>query len=138
MVEALGLAGMTETPLVIAEVQRAGPSTGLPTRTEQSDLEFVLYAKRNPGAAEKLAASVQRQREWTIAMLEHQYASIGAKPNFPAPVLAILSIGLFEGLSIGRLADPTAFTQDVLTEVLTFLYQSIGVDDPEPAGDGAP
>ena len=35
---------MTETPLVIAEVQRAGPSTGLPTRTEQSDLEFVLYA----------------------------------------------------------------------------------------------
>ena len=44
MVEALGLAGMTETPLVIAEVQRAGPSTGLPTRTEQSDLEFVLYA----------------------------------------------------------------------------------------------
>lgn len=44
MVEALGLAGMSETPLVIAEVQRAGPSTGLPTRTEQSDLEFVLYA----------------------------------------------------------------------------------------------
>jgi 2-oxoglutarate ferredoxin oxidoreductase subunit alpha len=44
MVEALGLAAMTETPLVIAEVQRAGPSTGLPTRTEQSDLEFVLYA----------------------------------------------------------------------------------------------
>jgi len=44
MVEALGLAAVTETPLVIAEVQRAGPSTGLPTRTEQSDLEFVLYA----------------------------------------------------------------------------------------------
>jgi 2-oxoglutarate ferredoxin oxidoreductase subunit alpha len=44
MVEALGLAAMTETPLVIAEVQRAGPSTGLPTRSEQSDLEFVLYA----------------------------------------------------------------------------------------------
>ncbi|MFN8632296.1 MAG: 2-oxoacid:acceptor oxidoreductase subunit alpha [Chloroflexota bacterium] len=44
MVETLGLAAMTETPLVIAEVQRAGPSTGLPTRTEQSDLEFVLYA----------------------------------------------------------------------------------------------
>jgi 2-oxoglutarate ferredoxin oxidoreductase subunit alpha len=44
MVETLGLAAMTETPLVIAEVQRSGPSTGLPTRTEQSDLEFVLYA----------------------------------------------------------------------------------------------
>jgi 2-oxoglutarate ferredoxin oxidoreductase subunit alpha len=44
MVEAYGLAAMTETPLVIAEVQRGGPSTGLPTRTEQSDLEFVLTA----------------------------------------------------------------------------------------------
>jgi 2-oxoglutarate ferredoxin oxidoreductase subunit alpha len=44
MVEAYGLAAMTETPLVIAEVQRGGPSTGLPTRTEQPDLEFVLAA----------------------------------------------------------------------------------------------
>lgn len=44
MVEGLSLAGMTETPAVIAEVQRPGPATGLPTRTEQSDLEFVLHA----------------------------------------------------------------------------------------------
>ncbi|MCL6446027.1 MAG: 2-oxoacid:acceptor oxidoreductase family protein, partial [Alicyclobacillus sp.] len=38
MMEALGLAGMSETPLVIVDVQRSGPSTGLPTKTEQSDL----------------------------------------------------------------------------------------------------
>jgi len=44
MVEAYGLAAMTETPLVIVEVARGGPSTGLPTRTEQSDLQFVLHA----------------------------------------------------------------------------------------------
>jgi 2-oxoglutarate ferredoxin oxidoreductase subunit alpha len=44
MVEALGLAGMTETPLVVVEVQRAGPSTGMPTRTEQGDLLFMLHA----------------------------------------------------------------------------------------------
>ena len=44
MVEAIGLAAMTETPLVIALAQRGGPSTGLPTRTEQSDLQFVLHA----------------------------------------------------------------------------------------------
>lgn len=44
MVEAYGLAAMTETPLVIVEVQRGGPSTGLPTRTESSDLQFVLHA----------------------------------------------------------------------------------------------
>lgn len=44
MVETMGLAGMEEIPLVIAEVQRGGPSTGLPTRTEQSDLLFILNA----------------------------------------------------------------------------------------------
>jgi 2-oxoglutarate ferredoxin oxidoreductase subunit alpha len=42
MVEAVGLAGIMETPLVIAEIQRPGPATGLPTRTEQSDLKFVI------------------------------------------------------------------------------------------------
>jgi 2-oxoglutarate/2-oxoacid ferredoxin oxidoreductase subunit alpha len=44
MVEGVSLAGMTETPIVIAVAQRPGPATGLPTRTEQADLHFVLYA----------------------------------------------------------------------------------------------
>ncbi len=44
MVEAFGLAGMTETPLVIYEAQRPGPATGMPTRTEQADLLFLLHA----------------------------------------------------------------------------------------------
>ena len=44
MTEALGLAGITETPLVVANVQRPGPATGFPTRTEQSDLSFLLTA----------------------------------------------------------------------------------------------
>jgi 2-oxoglutarate ferredoxin oxidoreductase subunit alpha len=43
MTEGVSLAGITETPIVIAEVQRPGPATGLPTRTEQGDLFFVLY-----------------------------------------------------------------------------------------------
>ena len=44
MTEFLGLAGMAEIPLVILEGQRPGPATGLPTRTEQGDLKFVLSA----------------------------------------------------------------------------------------------
>jgi 2-oxoglutarate ferredoxin oxidoreductase subunit alpha len=44
MGEAVSLAGMTETPIVICVVQRPAPATGLPTRTEQGDLEFVLHA----------------------------------------------------------------------------------------------
>ncbi|MBI5056536.1 MAG: 2-oxoacid:acceptor oxidoreductase subunit alpha [Nitrospirae bacterium] len=43
MVEGLSLAGMTETPVVIALGQRPGPATGFPTRTEQGDLQFALY-----------------------------------------------------------------------------------------------
>lgn len=43
MMEALGLSGMSETPLVVIDVQRSGPSTGLPTKTEQSDLFEALY-----------------------------------------------------------------------------------------------
>ncbi len=44
MVEAIGQAGMTETPLVAVLVQRGGPSTGLPTKTEQGDLNLALGA----------------------------------------------------------------------------------------------
>ncbi len=44
MVEALGMAGMTETPVVVVEAQRSGPSTGLPTKTEQGDLNMMLGA----------------------------------------------------------------------------------------------
>jgi 2-oxoglutarate ferredoxin oxidoreductase subunit alpha len=44
MVEGIGLAGITETPVVIIDAQRPGPAVGLPTRTEQGDLQFVLHA----------------------------------------------------------------------------------------------
>lgn len=43
MTEGIGLAGMTETPVVIVDTQRGGPSTGLPTKQEQSDLNALVY-----------------------------------------------------------------------------------------------
>ncbi|ESP88669.1 2-oxoacid:acceptor oxidoreductase subunit alpha [Candidatus Halobonum tyrrellensis] len=46
MGEPLGLAEMTETPLVLIEAMRAGPSTGMPTKPEQADLEHVLYTSQ--------------------------------------------------------------------------------------------
>ena len=46
MSEPLGLAEMTETPIVLVEAMRAGPSTGMPTKTEQGDLEHVLYTSQ--------------------------------------------------------------------------------------------
>ena len=44
MIEALGHASMTEVPIVVVDVQRAGPSTGMPTKTAQADLFMALYA----------------------------------------------------------------------------------------------
>jgi 2-oxoglutarate ferredoxin oxidoreductase subunit alpha len=44
MTEAISLAGMIESPMVIHLAQRPGPATGLPTRTEQADLELAIYA----------------------------------------------------------------------------------------------
>ncbi len=47
MTEGLGLAAITETPIVIVNAQRPGPATGLPTRTAQADLQFVIHASQD-------------------------------------------------------------------------------------------
>jgi len=55
--EAIGLAVMTELPLVIVDVQRGGPSTGLPTKPEQSDLMQALYGRNGESPVAVIAAS---------------------------------------------------------------------------------
>jgi len=55
--EAIGLAVMAELPLVVIDVQRGGPSTGLPTKTEQTDLMQALYGRNGECPAVVLAAS---------------------------------------------------------------------------------
>ncbi len=55
--EALGLAVITELPLVVVDVQRGGPSTGLPTKTEQSDLMQALWGRNGESPVAVLAAS---------------------------------------------------------------------------------
>ncbi len=55
--EALGLAVITELPLVVVNVQRGGPSTGLPTKTEQSDLMQVLWGRNGESPVAVVAAS---------------------------------------------------------------------------------
>jgi len=89
-------------------------------------LEFVLYAQRNAGAAKKLAETVRRQRDMTTAMLTEAYQSVGYEPDLPVEVLAILAVALFDGLALGRLADPPAFDEQMLTHALNFLVASIG------------
>lgn len=55
--EAIGLAVMAELPLVVIDVQRGGPSTGLPTKTEQTDLRQALYGRNGESPVVVLAAS---------------------------------------------------------------------------------
>lgn len=55
--EAIGLAVMTELPIVVVDVQRGGPSTGLPTKPEQSDLMQALYGRNGESPVVVLAAT---------------------------------------------------------------------------------
>ena len=62
--EALGLAVMAELPLVVVNVQRGGPSTGLPTKTEQSDLLQTLYGRNGESPVVVVAASTPSDCFW--------------------------------------------------------------------------
>ncbi len=87
MVESVSLAGITETPLVIALAQRPGPATGLPTRTEQADLLFALFAGHGefpkilfaPGTPEQAfyltnkAFDMAEKYQVTVIILTDQY-----------------------------------------------------------------
>ncbi|MBK5195022.1 MAG: 2-oxoacid:acceptor oxidoreductase subunit alpha [Proteiniphilum sp.] len=55
--EALGLAVMTELPLVVIDVQRSGPSTGMPTKSEQTDLNQALYGRNGESPLVVIAAA---------------------------------------------------------------------------------
>ncbi len=55
--ETIGLAVMQELPMVICDIQRAGPSTGMPTKTEQADLNLALYGRHGESPAAVIAAS---------------------------------------------------------------------------------
>ena len=67
MVEGLGLAGITETPLVVIDAQRPGPAVGLPTGTEQGDLTFVVYAHHGEFPRAVLAPSTVEEAFWLTA-----------------------------------------------------------------------
>jgi 2-oxoglutarate ferredoxin oxidoreductase subunit alpha len=97
--ETIGLAVMTELPLVIVDVQRGGPSTGLPTKTEQSDLLQALYgrngeapvpvvAPRSPGDcfdAALEAARIALTYRTPVILLSDGYLANGAEPwSIPA------------------------------------------------------
>ena len=97
--EAMGLAMMLEIPLVIVNIQRGGPSTGLPTKTEQSDLMQAYYGRNGEAPIPIIAAStpsdcfdmafeavrIALQHMTPVILLSDGYIANGAEPwKFPS------------------------------------------------------
>ena len=92
--EAIGLAVMTELPLVIVNVQRSGPSTGMPTKTEQADLMQALYGRNGEAPVPVIAAKsstdcfetaveacrIAVKYRTPVIMLSDGYLANGAEP----------------------------------------------------------
>lgn len=103
MVEGLSLAAMTETPIVIALGQRPGPATGLPTRTEQADLLFALYAAHGEFPRVILAPGTPEQAFY----LTNRAFDIAEKYQIPVVIITDQYLGdsqwTFEGFDSGRI-----------------------------------
>ncbi len=91
MSEALGLAQVNETPLLLAEASRGGPSTGLPTKPEQSDLDLVLYASQ--GDSNRIVLAPSNLEEMYSVMRDAARLAYGDPedgwPGFQGPVLVM-------------------------------------------------
>jgi 2-oxoglutarate ferredoxin oxidoreductase subunit alpha len=103
MVEGLSLSGMTETPIVIAMGQRPGPATGLPTRTEQGDLQFILSAGHGEFPRMVFAPGSPEQ----AFFLTNKAFDLSEKYQVPAFILFDTYLSdsqwSYQGLDIGRL-----------------------------------
>jgi 2-oxoglutarate/2-oxoacid ferredoxin oxidoreductase subunit alpha len=116
--EAMGLAMMLEIPLLICNIQRGGPSTGLPTKTEQSDLLQAYYGRNGECPMPVVSAStpsdcfeavyeavrIAVQHMTPVIFLSDGYIANGAEPwKFPAAAdLAPISVSFKKGLDEGE------------------------------------
>jgi 2-oxoglutarate ferredoxin oxidoreductase subunit alpha len=126
MVEALGQGGMTETPVVAVLVQRAGPSTGLPTKTEQGDLNLALgagqgdwpraiLAPRNPEECFTLTAQAFNLAEiyqTPIIVMSDLYLSEGYRTVDPFD----FNVPIVRGLTAADGGEPKAYRRYAHTE----------------------
>ena len=98
--EAIGLAVMTELPLVIVNVQRGGPSTGLPTKTEQSDLLQAFYGRNGDGPVPILAACTPSDA------FETAYEAARIALKYMTPVILLSDGYIANGAEPWKLPDP--------------------------------
>jgi 2-oxoglutarate ferredoxin oxidoreductase subunit alpha len=97
--EALGLAMITELPMVIIDVQRGGPSTGLPTKTEQSDIFIALYGRHGESPMPVIAASTPSDCFWAAV------ESVRIATKYKMPVMVLTDGYLANGAEPWRLPE---------------------------------
>lgn len=109
--EAIGLAVMTELPLVVINVQRGGPSTGLPTKTEQSDLLQGLYGRNGEAPMPVIAIASPADA------FETAYEAARIAMKYMTPVLLLSDGYIANGTEPWKLPNP-----DLLTPIETFSW----------------
>lgn len=117
--EAMGLAMMLEIPLVIVNIQRGGPSTGLPTKTEQSDLLQAYYGRNGECPMPVIASSTPSD------CFEVAYEAVRIAIQHMTPVI-LLSDGY-----IANGAEPWKFPQSADLKPITVQFKQ-GLDSDEP------
>ena len=115
--EGLNLAVMAELPIVVLDVQRAGPSTGMPTKTEQADLLQAMYGRNGDSPVAVIAPSTPGDCFWTaieafrialkymvpVIMLSDGYLANGSQP-WPIPRMADIPPIAYRYAEHGRVA----------------------------------
>jgi 2-oxoglutarate ferredoxin oxidoreductase subunit alpha len=127
--ETIGLAVMTELPLVIVDVQRGGPSTGLPTKTEQSDLLQAMFGRNGEAPVPVIApkspadcfdAAIEAARialtyRTPVILLSDGYLANGAEP------WAIPDVDSLPDLTVQFATEPNGQAADGTPEFLPYL-----------------
>lgn len=120
MVEGLGFSGIGEIPLVIADVQRPGPATGLPTRTEQADLRFVISASQ--GEFPRMVIAPQDH----LSLYHQTKRAFDLAEKYQIPVILLSDQYLADSTSVLPLS---AFDDDSTYTVLPLSQQEKPVAD---------
>jgi 2-oxoglutarate ferredoxin oxidoreductase subunit alpha len=124
MSEAIGMAGMIETPVVVVNVQRGGPSTGLPTKTEQGDLNQAIGASQ--GDFPRVIVAPKDATDCFYTTVE----AFNLAETFQLPVIIISDLLLGEHRST---VDPEAISSDVPIERGEWV-EALSPDDAQNGG----
>lgn len=101
MMESIGLSGMTETPLVIVDTMRGGPSTGLPTKQEQSDLMQMIYGTH--GDIPKIVMAPSDVEDAFYTAIE----AFNLAEYYQVPVILLSDLQMSLGKQSSRPFDPS-------------------------------